>query len=137
MVTRDRGYWATVGGKASIRRGRPLTEWRGILPPAEVTEIYRRTDLFIFPTQYEAFPLVVIEAVAAGLPVLVSDSLAPGIVIDDRKGAVIAGHDPSKYAEALMRLANPAIRAAMSEAKPRGCPPFQHRADGSKLRCGR
>ncbi len=93
MVTRDRGYWATVGGKASVRRGRPLTEWRGILPPAEVTEIYRRTDLFIFPTQCEGFPLVVIEAIAAGLPVLVSDSLAPGIVIDDRKDPVIAGHD--------------------------------------------
>lgn len=91
-------------------------DWGGILSPAEVTEIYRRADLFIFPTRYEAFPLVVIEAMAAGLPVLVSDSVPPGIVTDNRNGIVIAGHDPSKYAAALMRLANPEIRAAMSEA---------------------
>lgn len=91
-------------------------DWRGVLPPAAVIEIYRRVDLFILPTRYEAFPLVVIEAMAAGLPVIVSDSVPEGIVTDGRNGVVIAGHDPSQYAAALRRLADPQIRAAMSEA---------------------
>jgi glycosyltransferase involved in cell wall biosynthesis len=39
-----------------------------------------------------------------------------GIVTDGRNGVVIAGHDPSQYAAALRRLADPQIRAAMSEA---------------------
>jgi glycosyltransferase involved in cell wall biosynthesis len=90
--------------------------WVGVLPPARVAEVYRCADLFIFPTRYEAFPLVVLEAMAAGLPVIVSDAVPPGIVADGRNGVVIAGHDPSHYAAALRRLADPRIRAAMAEA---------------------
>jgi D-inositol-3-phosphate glycosyltransferase len=62
---------------------------------------------------------VVIEAMAAGLPVIVSDVVPAGIVTDGRNGAVIAGHDPSRYAEALRRLADPGLRAAMAEANRR------------------
>ncbi len=103
---------------AGVPAGEPVegVDWRGILRPAEVAEIYGRADLFIFPTRYEAFPLVVIEAMAAGLPVLVSDSVPPGIVTDGRNGVVIAGHDPSEYAAALIRLADSQTRAAMAEA---------------------
>ena len=53
---------------------------------------------------------------AAGLPVIVSDVIASGIVTDGRNGAVIPGHDPSRYAAALRRLADPAVRAAMAAA---------------------
>ena len=97
----------------------PATEgvdWLGILPPGRVAEVYRAADVLIFPTRYESFGLVVIEAMAAGLPVIVSDAVPPGIVADDRNGVVIAGHDPSAYAAALMRLANSRTRAAMAEA---------------------
>jgi glycosyltransferase involved in cell wall biosynthesis len=91
-------------------------DWLGVLPPDKVAEVYRSADVFIFPTRYEAFPLVVIEAMAAGLPVIVSDAVPPGIVADGRNGVVITGHDPSRYAAALRRLADRRIRAAMTEA---------------------
>jgi glycosyltransferase involved in cell wall biosynthesis len=91
-------------------------EWRGEVSPAEVTELYRQADLLIFPSRYEAFGLVVIEAMAAGLPVLVSDDVPAGIVTDGRNGVVITGHNPSRYAAALTDLADDAVRAAMSKA---------------------
>ena len=91
-------------------------EWCGILAPSQVSEIYRRADLLIFPTRYEAFPLVVIEAMAAGLPVIVSDKVPSGIVTDGRNGKVVTGHDPSQYAAALRLLADPHTRAIMSKA---------------------
>lgn len=91
-------------------------EWRGRVSPAQVTDLYRVADLLVFPSRYEAFPLVVIEAMAAGLPVLVSNGVPPGIVEDGRNGVVITGYDPSHYAAALMRLADPQVRAAMSKA---------------------
>jgi glycosyltransferase involved in cell wall biosynthesis len=103
---------------AGVPAGRPADgiDWRGVIPSTAVTEIYRDADLLIFPTRYEAFPLVVIEAMAAGLPVVVSDSVPAGIVTDGRNGVVIAGQDPAHYAVALRRLADPQIRATMSEA---------------------
>jgi glycosyltransferase involved in cell wall biosynthesis len=91
-------------------------DWLGVIPPARMAEVYRDADLLLFPTRYESFGLVVIEAMAAGLPVIVSDAVPPGIVIDGRNGAVIAGHDPARYAAALRRLADPGTRAAMAEA---------------------
>jgi len=103
---------------AGVPAGDPIegVEWRGEVSPAVVTELYRQADLLIFPSRYEAFGLVVIEAMAAGLPVLVSDDVPAGIVTDGRNGVVITGHNPSRYAAALTDLADDAIRAAMSKA---------------------
>ena len=91
-------------------------DWLGIIPPDSMAEVYRDADLFIFPTRYESFGLVVIEAMAAGLPVIVSDVIGAGIVTDGRNGVVVAGHHPPDYAEALRHLAPPATRAVIAEA---------------------
>jgi glycosyltransferase involved in cell wall biosynthesis len=81
-----------------------------------MAEVYRNADVFIFPTRYESSGLVVIEAMAAGLPVIVSDNVGASIVTHGRNGVVVAGYDPSHYAEALRHLAPPAIRAVIAEA---------------------
>lgn len=91
-------------------------DWLGVIPPANIADVYFDADLLIFPTRYESFGLVVIEAMAAGLPVIVSDAIGPGIMADGRNGIMITGYDPSRYAAALKRLADPGIRAAMAEA---------------------
>jgi glycosyltransferase involved in cell wall biosynthesis len=101
-----------------VPAGKPTegVDWLGIIPPNRMAEVYRNADLFIFPTRYESFGLVVIEAMAAGLPVIVSDNIGAGIVTHGRNGVVIAGYDPSHYAEALRHLAPPATRAVIAEA---------------------
>jgi glycosyltransferase involved in cell wall biosynthesis len=98
--------------------GKPAdgVDWLGIVPPDRMAEVYRAADLFIFPTRYESFGLVIIEAMAAGLPVIVSDNIGAGIVTDGRNGVVVPGFDPARYAEALRHLAPPAIRAEIAEA---------------------
>jgi glycosyltransferase involved in cell wall biosynthesis len=109
------GLRLTVAG---VARGKATegVHWLGVLPPAKMAEVYRSADLLIFPSRYDGFGLATIEAMAAGLPVIVSDVIASGIVTDGRNGAVIPGHDPSRYAAALRRLADPALRAAMAAA---------------------
>jgi glycosyltransferase involved in cell wall biosynthesis len=103
---------------AGVPAGSPTegVQWCGIVPPAEIAEIYRRADVLIFPSRYEAFALVVIEAMAAGLPVIVSDSVPEGIVTDGRNGIIVSGHHPTDYATAILRLADPQLRASMSKA---------------------
>ena len=103
---------------AGVPAGKPVegVEWAGEVSPAQVAELYRRADLLIFPSRYEAFGLVVIEAMAAGLPVVVSDDVPAGIVSDGRNGVVVEGHDPSRYAAAITTLADSQVRAGMSKA---------------------
>jgi glycosyltransferase involved in cell wall biosynthesis len=91
-------------------------DWLGALPPDQMAEVYRNADLLLFPTRYESFGLVVIEAMAAGLPVIVSDAVPAGIVTHGRNGVLIAGHNPAHYAAALRRLADSRTRAAMTKA---------------------
>jgi glycosyltransferase involved in cell wall biosynthesis len=106
-------------------------DWLGIIPPDGMAEVYRDADLFIFPTRYESFGLVVIEAMAAGLPVIVSDVIGAGIVTDGRNGVVVAGYDPSHYAEALRRMAPAATRAEIGEANAEDVRRFSVEATGA------
>ena len=51
---------------------------------------YATADLFIFPTIYDPFPNAVLEAMASGLPVLLSDQCGvKDIVIDGESGYVL------------------------------------------------
>jgi D-inositol-3-phosphate glycosyltransferase len=91
-------------------------DWLGVIPPDRMAEVYRAADLFIFPTRYESSGLVVIEAMVAGLPVIVSDCVGAGIVTHGRNGVVVAGYNPAHYAEALRHLAPAATRFEIAEA---------------------
>jgi glycosyltransferase involved in cell wall biosynthesis len=86
------------------RSGPDGVDWLGVVPPDEIVRAYRRADVLLFPTRYEAHPLVVLEAMAAKLPVIVSDAVPPGMVTDERNGFVIVGHQPEDHAVALLRL---------------------------------
>lgn len=90
-------------------------EWLGIIPPDRMPEVYRHADLLIFPSRYESFGLVVLEAMAAGLPVITSTAVGGCAAVDGRNGFVIDGHDPADYAAALRSLADPELRAKIAE----------------------
>jgi glycosyltransferase involved in cell wall biosynthesis len=47
--------------------------YRGIVEPGDVTEVFSTNHLFLFPTRGENFGHVILEALCAGCPVLVSD----------------------------------------------------------------
>jgi glycosyltransferase involved in cell wall biosynthesis len=69
--------------------------------------LYRRHDILLFPTRYEAFGLVALEAMAAGLPVIGS-SVVRSLI--EGAGEVVVGDDAEAYAEALRALADPERR---------------------------
>lgn len=45
----------------------------GLLTHAELTELYKKADIFVFPSTLEACPQTLIEAMACGLPMTVSN----------------------------------------------------------------
>lgn len=109
-----------------VPEGRPApgVDWLGVIAPEAMARVYRDADLLLFPTRYDSFGMVVIEAMAAGLPVIVSGVVPPGIVTDGRNGVVIDGHDPAQYAAALRRLADPELRASMAQTNRRDAARF-------------
>ena len=70
-------------------------------------------DLFVLPSRSEAFPNAILEAMAAGLPIVASG--VGGIVelIDDnRTGLLVAPDDPEALADRICRLMADPVRAA-------------------------
>lgn len=95
-----------------------VVELPGALPPAEVARTLATADIFLHLAVSEAFGNAVLEAQAAGLPVVCSD--AGGLrenVVDGETGLVVPRRDPAAAAAALATLiADPALRQRLGAA---------------------
>lgn len=84
------------------------------LPP-----IYERADLFVHSSVREGLPVVLVEALAAGLPVATTgvDGI-PELVRDGEEGVLVDPGDPGALAGAVSRLADDELRARMARNGP-------------------
>src|SRR5581483_6022496 len=70
-------------------------------------------DLFVLPTRSDASPNAVVEAMAAGLPIVASDVGGIGELVDnERTGLLVPPDDPRTLADRICRLMNDAPLAA-------------------------
>ena len=75
------------------------------LPGDDLVDLYSAADAFVFPSHIETFGIALVEAMAAGLPVVTTNG--PGcrdIVADGRWGEMVPVADPYALAEAMDRL---------------------------------
>lgn len=87
---------------------------------AEVARLYREHDLFVMPSHFEAFGIVVREALANGLPVVGRSAFAmPEIITPGKNGALVEGDEPAELAAAIASvLEDPEIRDHTARAAP-------------------
>ncbi|WP_170294780.1 glycosyltransferase [Roseospira navarrensis] len=88
----------------------------GALPQGALPRLYASADLFVFPSESEVSPNVVLEARACGLPVVLSarDGGARFVREDGRDGVLVSDPDPAAWAAVLAPLmADPAACRAM------------------------
>jgi glycosyltransferase involved in cell wall biosynthesis len=98
IVTKDE----TVCSEGSVRVHRGLTPNSPLL-----RQLFADADLFVFPTLGDCTPVVVIEAMAAGLPVLATNVGALAEEVEDGvTGLLVPPNDPGALLEAIRSLAN-------------------------------
>jgi glycosyltransferase involved in cell wall biosynthesis len=90
----------------------------GPLAHEEMPALYASVDVFCLPSWWEAMPLSVLEAMAAGLPVVASNvGDVPRVVQDGASGLLVPPRVPEAVADALEALLRDAgMRRAMGEA---------------------
>jgi glycosyltransferase involved in cell wall biosynthesis len=85
---------------------------------ADVPDILRASDVFVLSSDYEGNPLSVLEAMAAGLPVIsTAVGGVPELVQHGATGLLVPAGDAHALAEAMAQLGcNAPLRAAMGNA---------------------
>jgi glycosyltransferase involved in cell wall biosynthesis len=89
--------------------------WLGV--SRDVQLVYELADALVFPTSYEAFSLVTLEAAASGLPILATPVSGVRELITDGRSGFLITQEPRTIAERLTELAaDPALRTRLGRA---------------------
>ncbi|MGY0557196.1 glycosyltransferase [Lysobacter sp. A421] len=93
----------------------------GSMEPTGVAEWIGASDVLTLPSWSEGYPNVVVEAIACGCPVVVSDVGGAGEIVNPRSGILVPPRDPAALERALdTALASDWDRAAMAVSMRRG-----------------
>lgn len=70
----------------------------------DVSELLQGADVFIFPSTDEGLPVSVVEAQAAGLPVLMSDSVTSEVLVTNETAMLSLDEPAEKWAQKAIEL---------------------------------
>ena len=76
----------------------------GLVSPEEVAELYRLSSVFIVSSAYEGVPIVALEALACGVPVVGTECGEIPLIVTDKSGVVCCDRQPSTMANALNKV---------------------------------
>ena len=113
----ERGYEREVRAAFDRRGLSGRTVFTGMVAGGDKWRLLRAADVFALPSRHEASPLAVIEATAAGAPVVMSDQVGIHREIDEAGAGLVTTLDPADVARAVGSLLDdPDAAARMGSA---------------------
>ncbi len=85
----------------ALRHRYPNVHWLGLLPRHELAQVYAAADVFVFPSRSETFGLVMLEAMASGVPVAAYPVDGPLQVVGRSGGGALHDDLQEAWREAL------------------------------------
>ncbi len=128
------------GSEGQLLRARlatlPGAHWRA--PRADLGAVYGALDVLALPSAREGLPQVLVEALAAGVPVVASAvGGVPGLLATGRGGVLVAPGDADALAAALLSLCTDAGRRRQLADGARALDLAEHGADAVAARLAR
>jgi len=77
---------------ATLKDRYPEVRWLGSKTHPELAEVYNQADVFVFPSKTDTFGLVMVEAMACGLPVAAYPVIGPLDVVESGRSGMLS-HD--------------------------------------------
>jgi glycosyltransferase involved in cell wall biosynthesis len=86
---------------------RARIEYAGFQPPEQLPNFFAQADVFILPSRYDGWGVVVNQAIGAGLPVICSDAVGAGhdLVEKEVNGLLFPAGDVAALTAAMERFA--------------------------------
>lgn len=96
----DEGYLKELSVSLGLRDHVKLLGYRN-----DVSEIYQVTNIFAFPSFREGLSVALMEAMAAGMPIICANIRGNNDLIEDRKGGyLVKSDDVEEFSNAICRL---------------------------------
>ena len=100
-------------GKGNLEQYQTLAKQAGILqqvtfagPARDIEQVFGAADMFVFPTYYEPFGMVITEAMASSLPVITSRSAGASEMISEGESGLLLDNpgDPHELSQKIKIL---------------------------------
>lgn len=79
----------------------------GVISDADLPALYHSADAFVFPSVKEGWGLVLLEAIAAGLPILTTNQLPFTEFLNDTQAILVDPNFPTAIAQGIRQMIQP------------------------------
>jgi len=94
-------------------------EFPGVLSGETLARAYANMDIFVFPSHTDTFGNVVLEAMASGVPAVVTADGGPKFLVRSGETGFVAADEPGFLRQVVELAVNRGLRESMSEASRR------------------
>lgn len=116
-LDRDRDAVQTLEAAIAANKFQDRVQLAGVVVPATLDRFYESADLFVMPSLFEGYGMVLAEAMARGLPIVCTTGGAAAETVPDEAAIKVAPGDAGQLARAIdTALCDRKLRARLADA---------------------